>query len=153
VGVKKVLAFCILFHIPFSALMAQEEEAIKSVIAQETSAFMNVDYKSWAETWLKVPYAYRSYSDASTTTFIEGWEELNKTFASYFKTARPSNSEIINEWIEIKVFGDGAYVRFTQKVKDEIEIEETSQMRVLEKKDGKWKIVCLGAIAKKTSIN
>ncbi len=150
---KKVFQISFLIFSTFTVLIAQDEDAIKTVIAQETSAFMNVDYKSWADTWLKVPYAYRSYSDANTTSYIEGWEELDKTFAAYFKTARPSNSEIINEWIEIKVFGVGAYVRFTQKIKDEIEIEETSQMRVLEKKDGKWRIVCLGAIAKKSSIN
>lgn len=143
------LVFCGASH----QLIAQEEDAIKDVIARETSAFLNVDYKSWAETWLKVPYAYRSYSDASTTTYVEGWEELNKTFVDYFKTAKPADSEIINDWIEIKIFENGAYVRFNQKINDSIELEETSQIRVLEKQDGKWKIVFLGAIAKSEAIN
>ncbi len=151
--VKKVILIFLLFAIGLNSSLAQDEEAIKDVIAQETSAFMNVDYKNWADTWLKVPYAYRSYSDATTTTYTEGWEELNKTFADYFKTARPANSEIINDWIEIKIFANGAYVRFTQKIKDNIELEETSQVRVLEKQDGKWKIVCLSAIAKSEAIN
>jgi len=39
-------------------------------------------------------------------------------------------------------------VRFVQKVKDEIEHDETSQVRVLEKKDGNWKVVCVDAIAR-----
>lgn len=114
---------------------------------------MNVDYKSWADTWAKVPYVYRSYSDATTTTYAEGWDALNKTFADYFKTARPANSEITNDWIEIRIFENGAYVRFTQKIKDNIDVEETSQIRVLEKKDGKWKIICLEAISKNSTIN
>lgn len=143
------LLFCFISY----PLLAQDEEAIKGVIAQETSAFLNVNYKSWGETWLKVPYAYRSYSDATTTTYVEGWEDLNKTFTTYFKTAKPANSEIINDWIEIRIFENGAYVRFTQKIKDSIELEETSQIRVLEKQDGKWKIVYLGAIAKSEAIN
>ncbi|MBL7873705.1 MAG: hypothetical protein JNM78_18950 [Cyclobacteriaceae bacterium] len=149
---KKPILIFLLFCCVFP-LSAQDEDAIKSVISQETSSFMNVDYKSWADTWLKVPYAYRSYSDATITTYTEGWEELNKTFATYFKTALPANSEITNDWLEIKIFGNGAYVHFTQKIKDNIDIEETSQIRVLEKKDGKWKIVCLGAIAKSEAIN
>lgn len=149
---KESILICLLFCGAFN-LLAQDEEAIKKVIAQETSAFMNVDYKSWADTWAKVPYAYRSYSDATTTTYVEGWEELNNAFAEYFKSAKPANSEITNDWIEIKIFGNGAYVRFTQKIKDSIELEETSQIRVLEKQDGKWKIVCLGAIAKSEAIN
>ncbi len=150
---KKLVLIFLLSCGAFNPLLAQDEDAIKSVIARETSAFLNVDYKSWADTWLKVPYAYRSYSDATTTTYVEGWEELNRTFADYFKTARPANSEIINDWIEIKIFEKGAYVRFTQKIKDSVELEETSQIRVLEKKDGEWKIVCLGAIAKSEAIN
>lgn len=127
----------------------KDVEAIKAVIAKETSSFMNVDYKNWSDTWLKVPYAYWSYSDSSATSYVEGWEALTKTFAEYFKTAKPSKATITNEWQEIRVYGNGAYARFVQKVKDEIDRDETSQMRVLEKsKDGTWKVICVGAIAK-----
>jgi len=129
-------------------LAAQDEkEAIKAVIAKETSAFMNVDFASWSETWIKAPYAYWSYSDSTTTSFIEGWDSINKTYAQYFKDARPSHGEITNEWIEIRVYGNGAYARFVQRVKDDVDIDETSQVRVLEKMDGKWKVVCVWAIA------
>ncbi len=123
-------------------------EAIKAVIAQETSSFMNVDYKTWSDTWHKVPYAYWSYSDSTGTSYVEGWDQLTQTFAKYFRTEKPSKAKIVNEWIEIRVYGNGAYVRFVQKVTDNIDRDETSQMRVLEKKDGKWKVVCVGAIAK-----
>lgn len=146
-----IFLLSLLFFIVTLPLIAQDEEAIKAIIAKETSAFMNVDYKGWADTWLKVPYAYRTYSDATTSTYSEGWDELNKTFAEYFKTAHPANAEITTDWIQIKIYGNGAYVRFTQKMKDGIDLEETIQMRVLEKIDGKWKIVCLVAIARSVS--
>ncbi len=125
-----------------------DKDAIKAVIAKETSAFMNVDYKAWADSWHHVPYAYWSYADSTGTSYIEGWDNLIKTYADYFKTSKPTNAEITNEWIEIRVYGTGAYARFVQKVKDEIDWDETSQVRVLEKKDGKWKVICVGAIAK-----
>jgi hypothetical protein len=122
--------------------------AIKEVIAKETQSFFSVDQKSWEDCWWKVTYAYWSYSDSTSTSYIEGWDGLNKTFDRYFKTSKPSRAEIINDWIDIRIFGTGAYVRFVQKVKDEIEHDETSQVRVLEKKDGKWKVICVDAIAR-----
>ncbi|HBK88794.1 MAG TPA: hypothetical protein DDZ56_09090, partial [Cytophagales bacterium] len=70
-------------------------------------------------------------------------------FEEYFVTAKPSKSKIEREWLEIRIYGKGAYVRFIQKVIDELDHDITSEVRVLEKdKDGKWKIVCLSAIAK-----
>ena len=131
-----------------SPLLAQDDkEAIKTVIAKETSAFMNVDYKSWADTWVKAPHAYWSYSDSTTSSFVEGWDALNKTYAQYFKESRPSHAEITNEWIEIRVYENGAFAHFIQRVKDDIDTDETSQVRVLEKIDGKWKVVCVWAIS------
>jgi len=146
----KILALIVLFSAQSMVALAQPADisAIKAVIAKETQSFFSVDRKNWEECWLKVPYAYWSYADSTAASFLEGWETLNKTFDSYFKTAKPSNAEITNDWTEVKIFGNGAYVRFVQKVKAEIEHDDTSQVRVLEKKDGKWKIICVGAIAK-----
>ncbi len=126
----------------------KEKEAIKAVIIKETTSFMNVDRKNWSEAWLHTPYAYWSYSDSSGSSFVEGWEAINKTFDNYFKNQKPSKSKITDEWIEVRVYGNGAYVRFVQKSADNIDVDETSQVRVLEKKDGKWLVVHVGVVAK-----
>lgn len=134
-------------------LLAQDEkEAIQKVIATETTSFMNLDYATWADTWAKVPYIYWCYSDSTTSSFVEGWDALDKTYTRYFKEAIPSHAEITNEWIEIRVYGNGAYARFIQRVKDDVDTEETSQVRVLEKIEGKWKVVCVWAIAHNSKI-
>lgn len=143
----------ILSWIPVLTISAQDEkEAIKKVIATETSSFMNCDYAAWADTWAKVPYAYWCYSDSTTSSFVEGWDSLDQTYARYFKEAIPSHAEITNEWIEIRVFGSGAYARFIQLAKDDVDRDETSQVRVLEKIDGKWKVVCVWAVAHNSEI-
>lgn len=141
-------ASLMLTRLPATAQHDQEKEAIKAVIEQETASFMNLDYKTWSSLWLKAPYVYWSYSDSTGTSYVEGWDNLQATYADYFKNSKPSKGEITNEWIEIRVFEQGAYAHFVQKVYDEIDHDETSQMRVLEKKDGKWKLICMGAIAK-----
>lgn len=135
----------------------KEIAAIKAVIEKETDSFFKVNQKDWEDTWLKVPYAYWSYSDSTGTSFVEGWDNIAKTFSDYFKThvsSRPidvahqsSKIEITRTWHDIRIYGTGAYVHYTQKVKDNIDRDETSQIRILEKKEGKWRIICVGAIA------
>ncbi len=126
----------------------KEKEAIKAVITKETASFMNIDWKGWSSTWVQAPYAYWSYSDSTGSSFLEGWETINKTFETYFKSQKPSKATFTNDWLEVRVYGNGAYAHFIQKAVDEIETEETSQIRVLEKKDGKWRVVCVAVVAK-----
>lgn len=125
-----------------------EKEAIKRVVMQETESYLNVDREAWSSTWLPVPYAYWLFSDKDGIQYIEGWDDIQKTFDSYFKTQKPSRSRVTYTWQEIRVYGTGAYVRFHERSDDNIRVEDTSQMRVLEKRDGKWKIVCMSAAVK-----
>jgi len=149
---KKIL-FTFIAWSAFTATVGQPNDvaAIKEVISKETEAFFGVDKKEWTDCWLHVPYAYWSYSDSTATSFVQGWggdKGLDRTFDQYFKTAKPSKAVITREWIDIKVYGNGAYARYFQNVKADIDHDVTSEMRVLEKKDGKWKVICVGAIAK-----
>ncbi len=146
--IQLVIACNLLWVMTIPAYSQNDVEAIKTVIEQESASFMNVDYKTWSGLWLKVPYAYWSYSDSAGTSYVEGWDNLNKTYGDYFKNSKPSKAEITNDWIDIRVYENGAYVHFVQKVFDETDHDETSQIRLLEKKDGKWKLICVGAIAK-----
>jgi len=124
-----------------------EKDAIKSVISKETTSFFNVDRQRWSEAWMQTPYAYWSYADSSASSFLDGWETIDKTFDEYFRTQKPSQAQITDAWIEVRVYGNGAYARFIQTLQDGIDTEVTSQIRVLEKKDGKWKVVCVGVTA------
>jgi hypothetical protein len=142
----------------FPAAAQDDKAAIKAVIEKETESFFNADRKTWETTWVHAPYTYWSYSDSTGTSFIESWDAITKSFDEYFRTqvagrsidvAHQSNKlEISRDWKEMRVYGSGAFVHYIQKVKENgIPSNETSQIRVLEKKDGKWKIVCVGAIA------
>lgn len=150
--------FLLLLAFTLPAQESKDVAAIKAVIEKETLAFHTVNRKDWEDTWAHTPYSYWSYSDSTGTSFIEGWDAINKSFDEYFRTQKSSrtidvakqsgNVKIDRTWIQVRVYGTGAYVRYTQRVKDDIDRDETSQIRILEKgKDGKWKIVCVGAIA------
>jgi hypothetical protein len=158
--ISKKIFLAGLLSIIISSLAAQDAKevaAIKAVIEKETQSFFSLNQKDWEDTWLQVPYAYWSYSDSTGTSFIEGWKGIKNNFADYFRThvasrqidvAHQSTAVKINRtWESIRIYGNGAYVRYTQKVNTNIDYDETSHIRILEKKDGKWKIVCVGAIA------
>ena len=133
--------------------------AIKTAIENETLSFYQVDRPAWEASWVQANHAYWSYSDSTGTSYLEGWEKISKNFIGYFETqianrnidvARSVNDLTIDrDWQEVRVYGDGAYVRYTQRVKDnQIDRDETSQIRVMEKKDGVWKVAYVGIIAK-----
>lgn len=149
-----------LFALIVTSLAAQDPKevaAIKAVIEKETLSFFKVNRKDWEDSWAQVPYAYWSYSDSTGTSFIEGWEGVKKSFDEYFRTQVSSRQidvahqatdvKIERIWHSFRIYGNGAYVRYNQKVNDNIDHDETSQVRVMEKKDGKWRVVCVGAIA------
>jgi hypothetical protein len=158
---KYLLLSCCLIGslVTFVGAQDKEKDAIKKVIETETASFLNVNKGAWESTWLNAPYAYWSYSDSTGTTFVEGFKEITKFFEEYFKTqtasrtidvAKPTDGDIKIErdWKEIRVYGNGAFTRHTQRVSNrKINMDETSHIRVLEKKDGQWKIVCVGVIA------
>jgi hypothetical protein len=144
--------------ISFTVAAQDEKAAIKAIIEKETQSFFNSDRKEWEDTWVHAPYVYWSYSDSTGTSFIEGWDALTSNFDDYFRTQVSNRSidvahqstklQIDRVWKEFRVYGNGAFVHYIQKVKDNgIDRDQTSQVRILEKKDGKWKIVCVGAIA------
>lgn len=149
-----------LFWLMIVPVTAQDDKtAIKAVIEKETTSFFNADRKAWEDTWVHEPYAYWSYSDSTGTSFIEGWDAVNRTFDEYFRThvagrnidvAHQGNNKITIDrtWKDIRIYGNGAFVHYIQRVKDGgIQRDETSQIRVMEKKDGKWRVVCVNAIA------
>ncbi len=157
---KKITAIIATVLVCFISLTAtaQDDKAIKAVIERETQTFFNADRKGWEDTWVQTPYVYWSYSDSTGTSFIEGWPALQKSFDEYFRTHvsninidvahQSSKITIDRQWKEMRIYGSGAFVHYIQRVKEgSIYRDETSQIRILEKKDGKWKIVCVGAIA------
>jgi hypothetical protein len=125
-----------------------EEAAIKAVIENESKAFFyEINQASWAECWAPVSYAFWSYADTTDVNSFDGWEAIKNGFSDYFSTAKPSQVVISRDWHTVRILGNSAYVRFTQHLKDDMERAPQAEMRVLEKINGKWRIVCVSSIA------
>lgn len=139
---SRTLVALLLILLPMLALGQEaEKEAIKRVIMEETESYLSVDEASWAATWLPASYAYWSFSDKDGSQYISGWDNIRQTFDQYFKSQKPSKAKLSYTWTEIRVYSNGAYVRFKEKADDGNRVEVTDQVRILEKKDGKWRII------------
>ncbi len=148
----RIFCVCVLLGLQFDVAAQKKNkdvEAIKALIERETKAFFEIDYKTWADSWAHTPYAFWSFADTTDVNSFSGWNQIEKGFAEYFRTSKPSTARIEREWLglEVRIFGNGAYVRFNQHVKDDSERPAQAEVRVLEKIDGLWKIVCVSVIA------
>jgi hypothetical protein len=146
----KIIAIVLLASCSVSVIAQKtgdESAAIKAVLEKETKAFVEIDYKTWADTWAHVPYAFWSLADTTDVNSFSGWDNINASFAEYFKSSKASTAKIERTWLHIKVYGNSAYVRFTQNVIDDINRPGQAQVRLLEKINGQWKIVLVSVIA------
>jgi hypothetical protein len=147
----KILCLCACLSIawPADAQKKSDIEAIKALILRETKAFFEIDQKTWADSWVHEPYAFWSFADTTDVNAFSGWDQIEEGFAEYFRSSKPSTAKIEREWLglDVKIFGNGAYVRFNQHVLDNTNRPAQAEVRVLEKVKGEWKIVCVSVIA------
>jgi hypothetical protein len=124
-------------------------EAIKKCIEDESKAYFSVDYQKWMESWIHTPSAYWSYADTTGITSFEGWKAIEIGFTDYFVTTRPSQINIERQWQEVKVYGNGAYARFKQRlITNGVVGPEQVEIRVMEKENDRWKILLVGVLKK-----
>lgn len=125
---------------------AAEEEAIKAVIIDETTAFRNQNLVALLETLIQDDHFI--YISIGSNGYHErvGWDS---NYAYYRKAASADWSDWSDFSIErsnwkIDVFGETAYVTFNQKenfkLDEEPMITHSKEIRLLKKVKGEWKI-------------
>lgn len=143
---------CLLLVTSAMAQKGNEIDAIKAAIEKETKAFFEIDYKTWLDSWVHAPYAYWSMADSAEIHQFEGWRAIEIGFNDYFITSKPNNAQVERTWMEIRVYGDGAFARFKQRLvsPDGIKGDEQTEIRILEKdkKKNEWKIALVGVLRK-----
>jgi len=122
--------------------IAAEEEAIKAVLKKQTDSFYNKSMEGESEVWAHEPYVYRGFSIDN----VIGWENLRKLYEEVFASSAlsPYLSEHSRHFIHIN--DDVAWTVYHQvlHVENEQGFTETIEgweHRILEKRDGEWKIV------------
>jgi len=142
-----VFALCLLLVLSVSAQKVNEVDAIKAVIDRETNAFFNIDYDTWMNSWIHAPHAYWSFVDSAGIVQYEGWKAIEVGFNDYFITSKPTPFKVDRTWLEVRVYGTGAFARFKQTITSNgVTGGEQTEIRILEKDKNAWKIVLVGVL-------
>ncbi len=123
-----------------------EEAAIKKVIENETMYFKQRNFDKWAECVAHDPMTYYTWTTpfAGENSVFEarGWEEVSTAFKGFMEKWPADDSPSNKDRYHFKINGNMAYVTF-------LEDNRTESVRVLEKKDGQWRILRMEALASK----
>lgn len=138
------------FLMPCLRAQNPQEEAIKNVIINETEHFLNVDFKAWSESFVQEPYFLWSVTNGGEPGDVitnRGWEEFWRAMKTNWFDAKPEawakemrKSTVTRHNWTIQIRGDVAWVHYLQRAETETQKVETTETRVLERKNGVWKI-------------
>lgn len=121
-------------------IFEEEKTAILKTLNDETKAAFQRDYEGWQDKWVHDPSITKIYLDFPENTFSEsvGWGEINQFVKTFFKEhPKPEPvPELLND-IDVKLYGDGAWVTYEQQDSLRGLKRET---RLMEKVDDQWKI-------------
>lgn len=135
------------------AAMQKEKDAILATIEKETKSFFARDYKTWSSTYAQTDYAFQAWGNSDGTFDASvGWSGINSTVGKYIQEnpeAQSSSHPIVERKnIQYKFYGkDACYLTWDQfnSNKEGDNFHHSKEVRVMEKINGEWKIVCVAA--------
>lgn len=123
----------------FSQASTSEQDAIRKAIEDETAAINACDYARWADHWWPETYCYFSVTWPKGHWSMQGWEEISAWGKTATTNCTPSPNRK-KEGFKYAINGNMAFVTF-------LEDEGNESTRVLEKRNGRWKLIRMGVIA------
>ncbi|MAE84372.1 MAG: hypothetical protein CMB80_16645 [Flammeovirgaceae bacterium] len=118
----------------------ETKAAILQTLNDETKAAFERNYDEWQSKWVHEQRVTKTYLDFSEDSFSEsvGWQEINAFVVTFFEEHPDPEPvpELLSD-IEVKIYGDGAWVIYEQQDSIRGLKRET---RLMEKHGGEWKI-------------
>lgn len=132
-----------------------ETDSIMMTIDQETSCFYKRDLTCWADVWVKDKATFQAWNnDDGTIDASASWDSVYAKFSEYMK-ANPldegqstTHPKVIRKNINARFSGDKmcflAWDQYQYSSSNE-QWDYSCENRVMEKMDGKWKILAVNA--------
>ncbi len=133
---------------------AAEKAAIMKTIEEETACYFKRDYDCWKETYAQTEYAFQAWNNPDSTFEAKvGWKEIDEKSGQYIKTSPKPEGGSVYPKVErrnmvVKFFGENvAYLIWDQYNFDakSNKYYHSKDTRIMEKIDGKWRIVNVSA--------
>ncbi len=150
-----LLLFCLLYVTTQlsaqSSSVKSEEEAIKKVIVTEFDAFVQRDFKTWADTYVDAPTTTFMVTDANTFGSLfamSDFQKISKGMKGMFDSGSKSTMSLANRdgWL-IRIKGEMAFAIYNEEflLANGTKIKAKTQ-KVMEKVNGQWKIATTSSI-------
>ncbi len=138
---KKLFLTIALLSIGLTTISAQsEEDTIREVIESETYSISHCDYEGWAARWWPENYTYFSVTAPSWHLGLNGWEEISAWAKNLTDGCDPALAQTQPKYdYQFAINGNMAFVTFLEDAGNE-------STRVLEKRDGEWRLIRMGLI-------
>lgn len=138
-----LLVITLLLSAVLRSLAQADNEAIKRVLFNETEGFFTRDKARWSNAWAHTPYInFAANLYGGDFRLIKGWSQLEKQFASQFKSSKVSDKVTVsNANYTIHQNGNMAFVTYDQTLMDSHGKTTSKESRVVEKINGEWKII------------
>lgn len=134
---------------------SDEEEEILGFLRSEQESYYRGDFEAFAAHWHQGPETRRIISGPQVGTRVHvGWEELLPRLKEGFRQfPQDFDARELLRWdnVQIQVAGDMAWVTYDQVMLRHVPDLHASpishEVKIVQRFDGKWKIVCLMGIA------
>lgn len=138
---------------PDEKTLQEEKDAILAIIEKETASFFARDYNAWKSTYAQTDYAFQAWSNRDGTFDASvGWNGIDNTVGKYINdNPEPQSSShpvVERKNIKYKFYGpDACYLTWDQfnSNKEGDNFHHSKEVRLMEKENGAWKIVCVAA--------
>ena len=131
---------------------ASAKQEIMTSIEQETKCFFERDYDCWTEHWSHKEYAYQAWNNSDGSVGVAaGWPAIDVQSGDYIKKYKKDGTShpiVKRENITWKFYNDSlAYMIWKQYNADQDTkaYQASYETRLMEKSDGKWRILNMSA--------
>jgi tetratricopeptide (TPR) repeat protein len=113
------------------------------IVEKETTSFFKKDFEGWLSCYQQSPSAFHSYSDKQLVRQYEGWRNIARGAREIMEEMPSTPSRVVlRRNLNYRIMGDNVWLIFDQYMGDNV----SKEMRLMEKVNGRWKIVLMSAV-------
>jgi hypothetical protein len=133
-----------------SFIEANEKDSIMKLIENETECFYRRDYNGWKESRAQTAYSYQGWSNPDGTfDVMVGWNAIDEKLKKYIidnpvPEGGTSHPKVVRKNMLFKFFGENVAYTVWDQYNQDSDLKKyyySKDSRIVEKIEGKWKIV------------
>ena len=132
-----------------------DQSEVMDVIERQAATFWAKDFDGWADTWVHAEYVRRvGWSPSGGAISVQGWNAIGTAMKKAMAdnpAPNPTPAKLVRDHVNLRTYGDVAWLTFDQHAAPTGDTRfdmpgVSHETRILERHDGKWKLVYVGYV-------